>query len=47
MGNWEADTTIGQAHQVLVSLTERKSALALMTKIDRPTKEKNKRIIKF
>ncbi|ODS29685.1 MAG: Integrase core domain protein [Candidatus Scalindua rubra] len=37
----EADTIIGKAHkQAIVSLTERKSGLALIYKVDRRTKEK-------
>ena len=41
VGDWEADTIIGKAHkQAIVSLTERKSGLALIYKVDRRTKEK-------
>jgi|FLOH01.1.fsa_nt_gi transposase, IS30 family len=40
VGDWEADTIIGKAHkQAIVSLTERKSGLALIYKVDRRTKE--------
>jgi IS30 family transposase len=40
LGDWEADTIIGKAHkQAIVSLTERKSGLALIYKVDRRTKE--------
>lgn len=40
IGDWEADTIIGKAHkQAIVSLTERKSGLALVYKVDRRTKE--------
>ena len=40
IGDWEADTVIGKAHkQALVSLTERKSGLALFYKVDHRTKE--------
>jgi IS30 family transposase len=39
VGDWEADTIIGKAHkQAIVSLTERKSGLALIYKVDRRTK---------
>ena len=39
IGDWEADTIIGKAHkQAIVSLTERKSGLALIYKVDRRTK---------
>jgi len=40
IGDWEVDTIIGKAHkQALVSLTERKSGLALFYKVDHHTKE--------
>ena len=40
IGDWEADTVIGKAHkQAIVSLTERKSGLALFYKIEHRTKE--------
>jgi len=40
IGDWEADTVIGKAHkQAIVSLTERKSGLALLYKVDHHTKE--------
>ena len=43
----EADTIIGKAHkQALVSLTERKSGLALIYKVDRRTKEKTEEAMK-
>ena len=39
VGDWEADTIIGKAHkQAIVSMTERKSGLALIYKVDRRTK---------
>jgi len=39
IGDWEADTIIGKAHkQAIVSLTERKSGLALIYKVDQRTK---------
>jgi len=39
LGDWEADTIIGKAHkQAIVSLTERKSGLALIYKVGRRTK---------
>ena len=39
VGDWEADTIIGKAHkQAIVSLTDRKSGLALIYKVDRRTK---------
>jgi len=38
IGDWEADTVIGKVHQqALVTLTERKSGLALMYKVDHRT----------
>jgi transposase, IS30 family len=40
LGDWEADTIIGKARkQAIVSLTERKSGLALIYKVERRTKE--------
>jgi len=40
VGDREADTIIGKAHkQAIVSLTERKSGLALIYKVDKRTKE--------
>jgi IS30 family transposase len=40
IGDWEADTIIGKAHkQAIVSLTERKSGLALLLKVEHRTKE--------
>ncbi len=47
VGDWEADTIIGKAHkQAIVSLTERKSGLALIYKVDRRTKENTEGAIK-
>ena len=47
VGDWEADTIIGKAHkQAIVSLTERKSGLALIYKVDRRTKEKTEDAMK-
>ena len=47
IGDWEADTIIGKAHkQAIVSLTERKSGLALIYKVDRRTKENTEYAIK-
>ena len=47
IGDWEADTIIGKAHkQAIVSLTERKSGLALIYKVDRRTKENTEDAIK-
>ena len=47
IGDWEADTIIGKAHkQAIVSLTERKSGLALVYKVDRRTKENTEVAIK-
>jgi len=41
VGDWEADTIIGKAHkQAIVSITERKSGLALIYKVDKRTKGK-------
>jgi len=46
IGDWEADTVIGKAHkQAIVSLTERKSGLALLYKVDHRTKEKTAKAI--
>ena len=46
VGDWEADTIIGKAHkQAIVSMTERKSGLALIYKVDRRTKEKTEEAI--
>jgi IS30 family transposase len=40
VGDWEADTIIGQNHQqAIVSLTERKSRLCLLKKVERNTAE--------
>ena len=40
LGDWEADTIIGQNHQqAIVSLTERKSKLCLLRKVERNTAE--------
>ncbi len=47
IGDWEADTIIGKAHkQAIVSLTERKSGLALIYKVDRRTKEQTEQVFK-
>ncbi len=47
VGDWEADTIIGKAHkQAIVSLTERKSGLALIYKVDRRTKGNTERAMK-
>ena len=47
VGDWEADTIIGKAHkQAIVSITERKSGLALIYKVDRRTKENTEGAIK-
>ena len=47
IGDWETDTIIGKAHkQAIVSLTERKSGLALIYKVDRRTKENTEGAIK-
>ena len=38
LGDWEVDTIIGKGHRhVIVSLTERKSRLALLRKVERKT----------
>ncbi len=38
LGDWEADTIVGKGHrQALVSLTERKSKLTLLAKVERAT----------
>ena len=40
IGDWEVDTIVGKGHhQAIVSLTERKSRLALLRKVDRRTAE--------
>jgi IS30 family transposase len=40
VGDWEADTIIGQNHQqAILSLTERKSKLCLLKKVERNTAE--------
>jgi IS30 family transposase len=40
LGDWEADTIIGKGHQpALVSLTERKSKLTLLAKVEQTTAE--------
>ena len=40
LGDWEADTIVGQGHQqALVSLTERKSKLTLLAKVEHATAE--------
>jgi len=47
IGDWEADTIIGKAHkQAIVSLTERRSGLALIYKVDRRTKERTENAMK-
>ena len=47
VGDWEADTIIGKAHkQAIVSLTERKSGLDLIYKVDRRTKEKTEKAMR-
>ncbi len=47
IGDCEADTIIGKQHkQALVSLTERKSGLALIYKVERRTKGKTEKAIK-
>lgn len=47
IGDWEADTIIGKRHkQALVSLTERKSGLALLYKVERRTKDKTEKAMK-
>ena len=47
LGDWEADTIIGKAHkQAIVSMTERKSGLSLIYKVDRRTKENTQKAIK-
>lgn len=41
MGDWEVDTIIGKGHRhAIVSLTERKSRLALLSKVERKTAQK-------
>ena len=38
LGDWEVDTIIGKGHRhAIVSLTERKSRLALLRKVERKT----------
>ena len=40
IGDWEVDTVVGKGHhQAIVTLTERKSRLALLRKVDRRTAE--------
>ncbi len=40
LGDWEADTIVGKAHQqAIVSLTERKSKLTLLAKVEQATAE--------
>jgi IS30 family transposase len=40
LGDWEADTIVGKGHQqAIVSLTERKSKLTLLAKVEHPTAE--------
>ena len=40
IGDWEVDTIVGKGHhQAIVTLTERKSRLALLGKVDRRTAE--------
>jgi IS30 family transposase len=40
IGDWEVDTIVGKGHQqAIVTLTERKSRLALLRKVDRRTSE--------
>ncbi len=40
IGDWEVDTMVGKGHhQAIVTLTERKSRLALLRKVDRRTAE--------
>lgn len=47
IGDWESDTIIGRQHkQALVSLTERKSGLALLYKVERRTKDKTEKAMK-
>ena len=47
VGDWEADTIIGKAHkQAIVSITERKSGLALIYKVDKRTKENTEDAVK-
>ena len=47
VGDWEADTIIGKAHkQAIVSITERKSGLALIYKVDKRTKENKEDAVK-
>jgi len=47
VGDWEADTIIGKAHkQAIVSMTEKKSGLALIYKVGRRTKGNTEGAIK-
>ena len=47
IGDWEADTIIGKRHkQAIVSLTERKSGLALLFKLERKTKDETEKAIR-
>lgn len=47
IGDWEVDTIIGKGHkQAIVTLTERKSGLTLIQKVDRRTKENTGQAIK-
>ncbi len=47
VGDWEADTIIGKAHkQAIVSITERKSGLALIYKVDKRKKENTEDAVK-
>ncbi|MCH8068001.1 MAG: IS30 family transposase [Candidatus Marinimicrobia bacterium] len=47
IGDWEADTLIGKRHkQAIVSLTERKSGLALLYKVKQRTKEETEKAMK-
>ena len=47
IGDWELDTIVGKRHkQAIVSLTERKSGLALLYRVDRRTKEETEKAIK-
>ena len=47
IGDWELDTVIGKGHkQALVSLTERKSRLTLLAKVERKTAESISRSIR-
>ncbi len=47
IGDWETDTIIGKRHkQAMVSLTERKSGLALLFKVEQRTKGKTENAMK-